>query len=560
MSYRLFIVILAVSVWLILTMFIAPNWESQFGYVKLTLLAGQYVVVLPALLWYLHSEAQQGSVRHEDASGRTPKPRLIPLFGIYLLVAIPVAWLLREGTYSADETTYRLQSRVLLSGQLAAAPPPVVDPGTFQRDYFFTNVILTRDKWFGKYLPGWPALLACGLAVHADWLLNPLLGLLVLWLTAVLARQLFDPEVASLAVLLMVASPFFLLNCIGFMSHVACAALVAGAGILFFDGLRWGGAGRFIRMFLLLACAFFVRPYTAVCEGGVLGMATLWMLRREPRRFASVLAAAALLAVTTAVGWFSYTAAQTGDYRRSTYSLYRNVDSPIEINLGLKSVIKNVETVSSRSVINITVAAFPFIFLLTGYAIAHDRERLGTRILGLLIAALVIGYVVQTEESDSLPGERYYFECYFAVAILAARGIQLFTKRWQVPRRAVRTALAAAMCLDLFLFAFFGRQFLSRRIPYQRVHDAIAALQLRDAIVFLKTDPTFQIFKSNRFNPNSADWQTAPVFYMPDPGSGRRQQFATALKRPAWVIATYDPLTHSVRLETTGAAAISHNE
>ena len=560
MSYRRFIAILSVIVWLMFSIFVARNWESQFGSVKLKLLAAQYIIVLPALWWYLRTPVRHSSARQVNIGKRTLEPPLILLFGIYLAVTVPAAWFLREGTYSADETTYRFQSRLLLSGRLAAMPPPVVDPSTFQQDYFFTNVILTHDKWFGKYPPGWPALLAGGVALHADWLWNPLLGLLVLWLTAALARRLFDVEVASLAVLLMVASPFFLLNCIGFMSHVACAGLLGGAAVLFFEGLKSRGPGPLILMFLLLACAFFVRPFTAVCEGGVLSLATLWILRRDLRRLAIVAAAAALLALTTAVGWFSYTAAQTGDYRRSTYSLYRNVESPVEINLGLKSIVRNVKTLTSRSAVNITLAAFPFIFLLTAYAVARDYARLETRILALLIAALVIGYVVQTEDSDSLPGERYYFECYFAAAILAARGIQLFTKKWQVPEVALRTAIVAVMGVILFLFALFGRQFLSRRIPYQRVHDAIAGLRLRNSIVFLKNDPTFQIFKSNRFNPNAADWQNAPVFYMPDPGFGRRQQFASALKRQRWVVATYDPATDSVHLETTGGAAIFHNE
>jgi hypothetical protein len=116
------------------------------------------------------------------------------------------------------------------------------------------------------------------------------------------------------------------------------------------------------------------------------------------------------------------------------------------------------------------------------------------------------------------------------------------------------------VCVDLFLFAFFTRQFISRRMPYQRVYTAISALRLRDSIVFLKTDPTFQAFKSNRFNPNSADWENAPVFYMPDPGLGRREEFAMVLKRPRWVVATYDPATQSPRIEIPRRAVMSHNE
>lgn len=550
MTYRRLPIIVSVVAWLIVAALVSRGWESQLGPVKWKLLVAQYVIVLPALLWYLRKSAAQRSTYDPDRDNLSRLRLVLRLpVAIYLLVTLPAAWLLREATYSADESTYRFQSRILLSGKLAAAPPPAVNPETFQQDYFFTNVILTGDKWFGKYPPGWPALLAGALALHADWLLNPLLGWLLLWLTASLARELFDNDVARLAVLLLVASPFFLLNCLGFMSHVACAVFIAGAALMFFGALKSPGTGRFLWMFLLLACAFLVRPFTAVCEGAVLGIATVWVLRRDARRLLPVMAAATVIGVITAALWFTYTTALTGNYRRSTYSVYRNVESPVEINLGLNNIVHNVTTLTSRSIVNITLAAFPFLFVLAAYGVTCDRRALAPPILGLLIAALVIGYFVQTEESDSLPGERYYFECYFAAAILAARGVQLLTGRWRIPTHALRTAAAALVCIDLFLFAFFTRQFLSRRMPYQRVYTAINALHLRNSIVFLKTDPTFQAFKSNRFNLNSADWQNAPVFYMPDPGPARREEFAMVLKRSRWVIATYDPATRSPRIE-----------
>jgi Gpi18-like mannosyltransferase len=121
------------------------------------------------------------------------------------------------------------------------------------------------------YPPGWPAVLAVGLLAGLDWLLNPLLGLCILWLTYRIAILVFDQRVGQLAVILMVMSPFFLFNSVGFMAHPLGGAMLAAATLFLFHGLKSRGLGHPFGTLLLAGLALLVRPWTAFCVGTVLG-------------------------------------------------------------------------------------------------------------------------------------------------------------------------------------------------------------------------------------------------------------------------------------------------
>ncbi len=114
-----------------------------------------------------------------------------------------------------DSLTYLFQARALARGDLWAPAPPLPD-------FFEQEFLLVQDgRWFGKYPPGYPTVLALGVLLRAPWLINPLLATLTVPLLYQLGRRLYDGRIALLAAALMSLSPFFLFLSGSHMAHAA---------------------------------------------------------------------------------------------------------------------------------------------------------------------------------------------------------------------------------------------------------------------------------------------------------------------------------------------------
>ncbi|MBK8900077.1 MAG: glycosyltransferase family 39 protein [Anaerolineaceae bacterium] len=114
-----------------------------------------------------------------------------------------------------DSLTYLFQAQTLARGDLWAAAPPL--PQFFEQEF----LLVQNGRWFGKYPPGYPAILALGVLLRAPWLINPLLAALTVPLLYQLGRRVYDGRIALLAAGLMSLSPFFLFLSGSHMAHAA---------------------------------------------------------------------------------------------------------------------------------------------------------------------------------------------------------------------------------------------------------------------------------------------------------------------------------------------------
>src|SRR5437868_3774220 len=237
---------LAAAAYAALVAAVASGWSAH---AMPKLLAGQFGLLLPAAICYLLSR-RDSNVGHALACPSWLFP------GTYILLVLTPAFWINPVISCGDESAYMFQSRIFASGRFAADPPPVAAA--------FQHTLIYNNGWFGKYPPGWPAALTIAGFARATWMLNPLLGLLILWLAQRIAWLLFDGETAMWTGFLLIASPFFILNCLGYMSHTLCSALIAGASWFYFRGAKSTRTVDSIAMLALLTCAFWVRPYTAL--------------------------------------------------------------------------------------------------------------------------------------------------------------------------------------------------------------------------------------------------------------------------------------------------------
>src|SRR5690242_17487474 len=105
------------------------------------------------------------------------KPTILLLSTLSLLQSLLVCFVLtRRFPSSGDEHSYLFQARLFASGQMYA-----VD-SLYDRDHPLNRYVAAacvtdfHGKRFSEYQPGWPMILALGVATGLEWFVAPLLG------------------------------------------------------------------------------------------------------------------------------------------------------------------------------------------------------------------------------------------------------------------------------------------------------------------------------------------------------------------------------------------------
>ena len=263
---------------------------------------------------------------------------ILLLFAATLFIASDV---LERIPHVQDSVTYLFQAQTLAGGRLWAPAPPLPD-------FFEQEFLLVRDgRWFGKYPPGFPALLAIGVWLKLHWLINPLLATLTVPLLYVLGAELYDRRTALLAVALGLTSPFFLFMSGSTMAHPA--------------ELFW------ITLFLiswLRALRTESRQWAAVA-GLAVGMALL------TRQLSAIAVAVPFVAATILRPVFSKQAGEQGHRRAGVRRFLPRSLTPL-LPCGFHPPLVYYLHLDSRprrwqQVIVLGLAALPFLFLLLGY-------------------------------------------------------------------------------------------------------------------------------------------------------------------------------------------------
>ncbi len=454
-------------------------------------------------------------------------------FLLYGVAALTIGWYRGEGLgIASDESAWSFQARIFASGHLTARPLPETstDPVIACSQTYFEYHLVHNGKWFTQYPFGWPAVLALGLRLKAGWLVNPLLGLLLLWLIVQLARAL-DPEHAEsspLALLLAVLSPYYVLNCAGFLSHTLCAVFVAGAAICFLAARRGFSVRACAGMFACVAGAVMVRPATGFAAGIVLALALAAGLRRQTKALLWLLGLASGFGVLTVVLIGGYNLQTTGDFFTLQYQLFERKYCYHQIFSSFGSFLRDgLLTLTRWGVQSTTVFSVPFLVVPALYGVWKDR-RPEVLALSALAAATCAAALGINTTSASRWGERYYFEAFPIVCVLAARGINL----WAPPASRLAAAAALTVAVQIFHFVVLVPPVISGLKPAGAIRRAAEAIPADRLLVYLDR-PTLT---AKHVNLNDPQWWAARRLYLPDPGAGRRSSVAEAVGHTRYVV------------------------
>jgi len=184
-----------------------------------------------------------------------------------------------------DEVAYLFQARIFARGQVVVDSP---SPASSYWQPFIVDSDAT-GKRFGKYTPGWPALLAIGELLGQAWLINAFFAALTIALIYRLGSEIYNPDAGVFAAMLTAFSPMALLLNGTLMAHSA-ALFYASAFIYTYwrlergrNAIRWG-----ILAGLALGLLAITRPLTTLAIGLPFvvwsGIRLLWHLRDVGRK------------------------------------------------------------------------------------------------------------------------------------------------------------------------------------------------------------------------------------------------------------------------------------
>lgn len=392
--------------------------------------------------------------------GRGPARAVLAFCAATFLITAAIAFFAFERLpHLEDEVAYLFQARTLALGRLTVPSP---EP----EESFWTPFVLDHEgRRFGKYPPGWPALLALGVLAGAPWLVNPLLAALSVYLLYRLGRSLYDERTGLLAGILALASPLFLVLSGSYLSHLASLAWLLLFGLWFLWAAQGQSRWYALGAGLALGAAFLTRSLTAIAWAVPLAAFGLWqVVRRSPGwpRYVlpAALGAGALAALLPLYQW-----AVTGDPWLNPYLLWWPYDrvgfgpgigampgghSPTYAWINLKQDLGRAAT---------DLLGWPglsWLPLAAGLVLVPRRRR--DWVLLAPFACLVAAYLFYWIGSPArLWGPRYYFEGFAGLWLLAAVGLvkgwdQLMNSRpWSAHTRTVLAGVLVVALLSISL-------------------------------------------------------------------------------------------------------------
>ncbi len=493
----------------------------------------QYALVLPALL--LFWRRSQGK--------SMPLPSIPDVRGsvivVFAVLTAIVGYSYDHGHTISDESSYSFQARVFASGHLKAEPMPGATssvPATPPEIYFEHQVHTVRG-WFSKYPPGWPLALAIGYFLRCPWLVNPILGVLLLLLVNHVA-SLWGRPTQTAAVLMAGVSAYTVLYSIGFMSHALAAVVGLTALAAALHAVRTECLRAAVLCFAMVVLGTGIRPYTGAVIALLCTAYTLYGFRSKPRLLwpacgmicaAGLFSAALLLLVNRTY---------TGSFLLSPYAYSRGTTRVQELTLVPSVIFHNLLQAWRWSLTDTIRTTFPFVFIAAVYACWKEREfRRELIFLAFLFPMLVIAHLFQSEGSGSFDGERYYYEGYAALCVVAARGFLLIASHWRVRNRAAIVALTSLAAAQAVFIVFVIRDVESHLAPSQMAYRASVQNPVPKLVFLSGQTPAFT---AKHVNWNDANWKLAPTVFLNDPGIAGRDEVACRFSDSAYRVVSYD--------------------
>lgn len=462
--------------------------------------------------------------------GVRPWDRRLPIVAavwVLIVSSVVAVWVFERVPHIDDSVAYLFQAKYMSTGTLWLQRPP--DPESFG----VAHLIVDGDKWYSKFFPGWPAVLALGVILGVPWLVNPLLASASVLLTHAVVRRIYDLRTAHAVTLLISVSPWLLFLSGSMMAHAASLFWLMLA-LLAIDCQR----GRSISVWAPVAGAslgmlFLTRPFEATLVGPVVG---LWGLGLGARRLSiGALATVGGTAAMVASLYFLYNAVMTGSPGLAPHQVWGNLflgpgidvfgfgpnvgNVPMWRNQdplpghGLADVVLN--TNKNLALTNFELFGWAFGSLALACVALQPRglQRRDGLIVGLILS-VIIGHAFYWAHGGPDFGARYWYLLIVPLTILTVRGADmalfgLSASRGDSQAIAARVAAFVALASLGALLAVVPWRATVKYHRYRGIGRDFATLAevrgITDAIVIVRSPERSDYQAAFTFNPPTLD-------------------------------------------------------
>jgi hypothetical protein len=472
--------------------------------------------------------------------GLRPATFLLLASGAVLVITNLISWLVfQHFPHVVDSIAQVFQGHIFASGRLTL-------PARFD-NYFFSLSYVINDgsRVYTEYPFGHSLLLAIGSLVHAEWLVNTLLGSAEIVVLYFLGKEAYDEKTGRIAALLGVASPFLLFMSSEFMNHASALLFLSLFLLFFFRTIRSLRDSRLpssladpLLSGICLAMALNIRPLSALAvsiPSAGYGIYLLLKSRGKPLPAFLLLLAPVLLGLG-AFGLYNYLT--TGDPLLPGYKVFPMLDyGHARWGLGFGTLgyagrpthtpLRGlIQTGDNLNLLNLSLfeGPFPGLLLVLLLFLTFTRKPADWLLLASFLA-LPTAYFFYWFQEFAL-GPRLLYEGLAPLLLLSARGLVEFPRF--VGRAAgadaenrTRNVIAIEASLSLAVTVVFGIPKLATQYGYRylgvdnQVHARVAQAGINNAVVFIGPPRTFY-FGAGLLN-NALD-SAGPVVYARDRG------------------------------------------
>lgn len=431
-----------------------------------------------------------------------------------------------------DEVAYLFQAKMYAAGQLYVPAPE----GALAKALAYDWISILNGKWYSIFPPGWPVVLAGGVAIGAPFIVNPLLSALGVWLGHGFVARIASRRLAALVALLMCVSPWYLAMGATLMSHMLTLVLVLGAWHLVLctgsrRPLAWALAG------LLMGALFLTRPLEGVVIGTLTG---LWaMSRADLRSLSGWCAVAAYGGGCILIGAlvFPYNQMLTANPFYTPIDEYfdllwhkganrlgfgPDIGSPdswggVDIWRGHGPLEALIEEQFNLKSMNVELLGWAvgsllllYVHLLWGRLTRIDKAMLA--VIGCTIAA----YSLYWFNGGFYIGPRYWFMTLWPALFLCARGVQTadaMLSGAEPPLARARVAMLVALMAGLTILSFLPWRASEKYWEFRGFHNGYRQMAVAggvdDALVFVKSGDAGEFGSAFMLNSPALD---GPIF------------------------------------------------
>ena len=153
---------------------------------------------------------------------------------IFLLEALLIVFaLLQRFPPSGDDYSYFYQAKLFASGKIYAEDP-LYNPKDPLNEYVAMGCLEDyHGHRFSKYPPGWPALLALGELLGVPWLIDPVLGAVLVFLILRYVEQQMGANLVKVAGILLTLCLFFCYYAASLRAQITTALFVFAAFVAY---------------------------------------------------------------------------------------------------------------------------------------------------------------------------------------------------------------------------------------------------------------------------------------------------------------------------------------